>query len=1044
MSAADRAGRGLLRRSALLAVAPLVGLAMATPSNGAAAPPVASANEPAEQTAAWPYARFDAANTAHQVNPGAITDPAVLDREYLGGSLGQLVPADLAGDGRTSFLAIDSGRLSAYDVDFDQLWQSPLIRPGGIAGVGDLNGDGNREVVTYSGVQVFVLSGDSGEVLWSQAVPGTTQALTRQGTRVVDIVPGQQGDQLFLWGSSAFGTMLGFDQGFEEAQELWRTPDNEFAEAYIPAIAIGDMNGDGRDEVVMATCGSVITYDAETGQELLGEWNGRVDWTTGPGIDCRNYGNMFLEDLDGDGYPEVVIIADGVTLHLAVLQNGTDGLSLAYDEFIEHPENAKTLRSTFNSVGDMTGDGAIEAVYGLYNRDGSERWEVLVFDALTGTADPVAVLADTYLWGVQDVTGDDVPELLTSTSQTRVPSSYATIQVQAFDADAGAYVELWSAEDARWRVQSAPFHAVKQSISPAGRFAANEVLTSDDLSDGGLAAFVEFQDGSTAAYDFGSASVEQVWQRDGGNVLWQGSVGGSSRVAVQQDDGFVSYEDVDGTVVARITTGSLTGAPTVGPLGGARNSIILPGANGVQVFDYTPLGLAELWRVDGQGSMVYGSGTAVPIVDLEGDGTHGLVVADSFEGSSRLRYLDGDGNPIWDSVLTDLPAVSPGNGLYSWAAGDLRGTGTQDLYVAAFAGGYNTEVSRVVDGSDGTVVSSRNDNPLRPGIGFGPWVGNPGIADVNGDGKDEVFFRAKDITYRALDGDLSSVREVCCRGVFGEQGNEWLYHNPAFVDLTGDGTLEMLMTGGFDGFHAVEFDDDDPDGRLLWYHQTDPSDMLGRIAGSADITGNGEMEVATLHQDGFVRLWSGATGDLLDEYDAGQPGSSLVTGDVTGDGQVNVLYGTDDGRLAALEYESGGGLVESWTLDLGFEIGELALADVTGDGITEIVLTAADGFLYVIGDATASSPCPDRDDRSTVFVRSINSGVTNHDAGNGCTINDLIVEEDYPKKKELKVHVDDVTAQLLADGIITEKERDAIRRAAKRAKPAKPAKTSKR
>lgn len=77
--------------------------------------------------------------------------------------------------------------------------------------------------------------------------------------------------------------------------------------------------------------------------------------------------------------------------------------------------------------------------------------------------------------------------------------------------------------------------------------------------------------------------------------------------------------------------------------------------------------------------------------------------------------------------------------------------------------------------------------------------------------------------------------------------------------------------------------------------------------------------------------------------------------------------------------------------------------------------------------------CPGGDDRATVFVRDVNSGVTNYDSGDGCTINDLIMEEDYPKKKDLQRHVDQVTAELEADGVITSDEGDDIRRAAKKA-----------
>jgi predicted extracellular nuclease len=80
--------------------------------------------------------------------------------------------------------------------------------------------------------------------------------------------------------------------------------------------------------------------------------------------------------------------------------------------------------------------------------------------------------------------------------------------------------------------------------------------------------------------------------------------------------------------------------------------------------------------------------------------------------------------------------------------------------------------------------------------------------------------------------------------------------------------------------------------------------------------------------------------------------------------------------------------------------------------------------------------CPNGDDRATVFVRNVNSKVTNYDTGDGCTINDLIVEENFPKKDQLKAHVDEVTQDLFEAGIITKSERDDIRKAANKAKPA--------
>ena len=78
--------------------------------------------------------------------------------------------------------------------------------------------------------------------------------------------------------------------------------------------------------------------------------------------------------------------------------------------------------------------------------------------------------------------------------------------------------------------------------------------------------------------------------------------------------------------------------------------------------------------------------------------------------------------------------------------------------------------------------------------------------------------------------------------------------------------------------------------------------------------------------------------------------------------------------------------------------------------------------------------CAIEDDRRKVHVRNVNSQVENYAAWFGCSINDVIREEDFLSKTGLKQHVNEVTDELLADGIITEDESKEIRRAANKAK----------
>ncbi|WP_019819501.1 3-keto-disaccharide hydrolase [Saccharomonospora saliphila] len=78
-------------------------------------------------------------------------------------------------------------------------------------------------------------------------------------------------------------------------------------------------------------------------------------------------------------------------------------------------------------------------------------------------------------------------------------------------------------------------------------------------------------------------------------------------------------------------------------------------------------------------------------------------------------------------------------------------------------------------------------------------------------------------------------------------------------------------------------------------------------------------------------------------------------------------------------------------------------------------------------------PCPEPDSRETVVLGDVDSDVANHALDNGCTINDLIDDEgEWPNKGAFMRHVKDVTSELVADGVITRKERGTITNAAAR------------
>ncbi|MBB5787933.1 ThuA domain-containing protein [Jiangella mangrovi] len=81
--------------------------------------------------------------------------------------------------------------------------------------------------------------------------------------------------------------------------------------------------------------------------------------------------------------------------------------------------------------------------------------------------------------------------------------------------------------------------------------------------------------------------------------------------------------------------------------------------------------------------------------------------------------------------------------------------------------------------------------------------------------------------------------------------------------------------------------------------------------------------------------------------------------------------------------------------------------------------------------AAVDATCPQPDARATVVVGSVDSGVPNRAAADGCTINDLIDDDgEWESAGAFVRHVEEVLDQLLADGLVDAREAGAIRRAA--------------
>ncbi len=249
------------------------------------------------------------------------------------------------------------------------------------------------------------------------------------------------------------------------------------------------------------------------------------------------------------------------------------------------------------------------------------------------------------------------------------------------------------------------------------------------------------------------------------------------------------------------------------------------------------------------------------------------------------------------------------------------------------------------------------------------------VVDLNKDGQPEVVVAATKMVY-ALDNEGSLL---------------WEYELPSAIrdvviaDINEDNSPDIFVGGSL---HDVMLDSE---GNEIWFHDFSSYGAASFLRNyAADMNGDGKLEVGYLHPSavavfsgqsgGFIRdavqtrssgIWVGdvdgeggadivlsperdtkvsvykGTGGALWQQDLEKIVRLEQAGDVTGDGEINVVALTEDWEL--LLFDSAGSQLWRQSIassdkktDVAFP-GQLACADITGDGQEEIVvLTPAD------------------------------------------------------------------------------------------------------
>jgi outer membrane protein assembly factor BamB len=868
----------------------------------------------------WPLWRRDAANTGASPLTGRIRTPRVAWSVPTGRTAPAPVFLDLDGDGEEEALVAHGGTLAAYRPGGERLWTRRL--DGAVLyGLFDLDGDGEQELIAAAGspARLHVLRAKDGAGRYRcdfQPRAGIA------GVRIAKLDPERKGLQAVVWSPlDELGYCLAFDQGVERAEVAWTF--NWKMAFFTPTTALADMDRDGRLELVAVTYNHVLVYDGRTGAvEMAREWNSG-----------RNYGGLVVRDLDGDGYPEVVILADVLREHVAVMKNaGGRTLEPLWDTFYEqnYPEDHVSLRVLTESVADFDGDGRLEVAYAVFDDRNRQGWRTLIVDALTGATK--RELAGRYLVAAGRLFPGAPPALILSQPSGREQRAEDRLVVfhgrdgRETPLPAGTLCAPTSVRDFpldAWQQVSGvatgvPTTAVRERAGRAGVYLL--------AGEGRAVRFVAGREDGT---------LETTWECGLPAGLPEGRVChvSGNRVAHAGGDGVVRFF-APGRERAVAELSCSTGAivqPVVVRLGKREApSILFTGADG-KVRCLAGARREERWARPGFGAWSYYVPNSRPggvpaAFDVDGDSVMEALVA---EESGRLVALDGLGKVRKSWQFPARPQ--------HWTSGDFDGDGRSDLLVTYPRGAVLDVVTVALSGRTGQAL-------WEAPCGNGP----PAVCDFDGDGRDDVVMR--DLYERRV---LSGRTGRDLLPITMQQG----YHTP--VVLRREQPEAVYWVGG--SWAALR---EDRDGTVRWRHWLAPTGT-GAVA---DVDGDGRPEVGGMTAGNIYHLpdlkpkegpdreflcFDAATGATKWKraLDTTTPG--VVTADVDGDGKLEFLLGTADGRLIALR---GGDGATLWEMTLPDALGVPVVCDVEGDGRMDLLVSCADGNLYCITGETNEPP----------------------------------------------------------------------------------------
>jgi FG-GAP-like repeat/Abnormal spindle-like microcephaly-assoc'd, ASPM-SPD-2-Hydin len=719
------------------------------------------------------------------------------------------------------------------------------------------------------------------------------------------------------------------------------------------ALAAADFNGDGKLDL------AIVNHGDDTVSILLSNGDGtfqpHVDYATG-----ANPAWLAIADFNNDGKLDLAVV-NATDATVTILLGNGDGTFAPGPEPPFLTGSSNTANPLSVAAADLNADGKIDLVVANFNEN-----KVAVF---LGNGDGSFQNPVEYDTGTQphsvaigDYSSDGVPDIITADDSANQVSILlgngdGTFQSHIEYGTGAGPVQVITADfnnDGKLDAATADIKTNEVSVL-IGTGDGTRVFPAQEHFSGVLAESV-----SVAAGDFsGDGSLDAVFSTAQANAVMVFPGDGTGKLGTEAD-----Y--------------------AVGISGGNPNPVITEDFNGDGKLDLAVVNPADntVSILLGNGDLTFSSKktttsatqnpASVAVADFDGDGNLDMASADVAGSQVSVFLGNGDGTFKTETTYTTGTGLNP----QYIVAGDFNGDGRPDLAVVNQG---SNDVGVFINNGDGTFAAQ-----VTYATGQGPVAAV--VADLNGDGKpDLAVANATDSTITILLGNGD--------GTFHSVSTPSAIASPVWIaaaDFNGDGKLDLVTADMLGDEVSVLLGNGDGTFQTHVEYSTGTGSTPVAVT-TGDFNGDGCPDIATANfLNSSVTTSPNGASVLLNncgsgagtfaahaDYATGLEPLSITTGDLNGDGKldlvignssthlnaVSVLYGIGDGTFCKLDANKVCDAQPHQEYLVGINpTGKqqgVALGDFNNDGALDLAATAesADQIVVMLNEPTiALSP----------------------------------------------------------------------------------------